>query len=74
MKTIKIHTPYITLGQLLKFIGIISNGSEIKSFLKNNKILLEGEVENRRGKKIYKDMVVEINNEKYLIALEEQND
>lgn len=59
-KEIRIHTEYITLGQLLKFAGIISLGSEEKIFLAENKVLVNGEPENRRGKKLRPGDRVEI--------------
>ncbi len=62
MKTIHINTPFITLGQLLKYAGIIQSGGDAKVFLANNRITLNGTKENRRGKKIYPGDVVEIGN------------
>lgn len=53
MKEVKISTDYITLGQLLKYASIIQSGGETKSFLLENKILVNKEADNRRGKKLY---------------------
>ncbi|MGI6393026.1 MAG: S4 domain-containing protein YaaA [Candidatus Izemoplasmatales bacterium] len=61
MKTIQINTPFITLGQLLKFAGIINNGGEAKGFLRANRITINDEVDNRRGKKIHPGDKVTIN-------------
>lgn len=52
-KTVEIRDEYITLGQLLKLVDCIQTGGEAKHFLANTKILVNGEAENRRGKKIY---------------------
>ena len=60
-KIIPITTEYIKLGQFLKVTGTISSGSDAKVFLSENKILVNGETENRRGKKLYKNYTVEIN-------------
>lgn len=59
---IKLKTPYITLGQLLKIADIISSGGQAKFFLQEHagKILVNGQPENRRGKKLYPDDLVEI--------------
>ncbi len=67
MKEIKLKTEYITLGQLLKITDLISSGGEAKYFLQENegKILVNGELENRRGKKLYKDTIVKIFDEEY---------
>lgn len=49
---IEISTEYITLGQFLKFSDIIQNGGEAKLFLANNEVLVNGEPDNRRGRKL----------------------
>ncbi|MDY0010722.1 MAG: RNA-binding S4 domain-containing protein, partial [Candidatus Izemoplasmatales bacterium] len=53
MKDVKITTPFITLGQLIKFLNLIGSGGEVKLFIMQNQILFNDEPENRRGKKIY---------------------
>ena len=53
MKTIKITTEFIKLDQLLKFANIASTGGHAKFLIKNESIKLNGEIETRRGKKIY---------------------
>lgn len=60
METVKIHTEYITLGQLLKFVNIASSGGDIKAILAEKKITVDQEVDNRRGRKLYKGMVIDI--------------
>ena len=49
---IKITVEYITLGQLLKFLDLVSTGGEEKIFLRENEVLFNGEKEQRRGKKL----------------------
>lgn len=51
---------YITLGQFLKEISEISSGGMAKHYLQENVILIDGEPDNRRGRKIYPDMTVEV--------------
>lgn len=53
MKTVKITTEFIKLDQLLKFANIASTGGHAKFLIKNESIQLNGEIETRRGKKIY---------------------
>lgn len=60
METVKIHTDYITLGQLLKFINAASSGGEIKAILQDKYITVDGEEEHRRGKKLYPGTTVDI--------------
>lgn len=58
---------YITLGILLKIAKIISTGGEAKIFLSENEILVNGEEENRRGRKLYNDDKVEVAGNVFLI-------
>ena len=67
MQKISIKTEFITLGQFLKFSGIISNGSEAKFFVLEEKILVNGIEENRRGRKLYDQDIIEIFGIKYQI-------
>lgn len=73
MEKIKISTEYITLGQFLKFSGIISNGGEAKPFLQNCVILVNNEPENRRGKKLRPGDFVEIEAKKYQVIGENES-
>lgn len=62
---VRITTEYITLGQFLKFAGIIGNGGEAKEFLLNNKVVINGESDQRRGRKIRIGDKVKIQNKTY---------
>lgn len=53
MKSIKITTEYITLGQFIKFANITSSGGMVKAILQDNKIYVNDLLESRRGKKLY---------------------
>lgn len=68
MIEVKIHSEYILLGQMLKFSGIIGNGGEAKSFLSANLVLVNGLLDQRRGKKLYPGDVIEVLNRKYVIV------
>lgn len=52
IKEIAIHTDYITLGQLLKLADVIFEGGEAKTYLATTKVLVNGEEEKRRGRKL----------------------
>lgn len=67
MKEIKINTEYITLGQFLKIADIISSGGQAKFFLAENDVFVEGELENRRGRKLYPNMTVKVLGKDYKI-------
>lgn len=64
----KITTEFITLQQFLKMNDIISSGGEAKYFLKENEILVNGEKEDRRGRKLYPGDEVKVNGKKYRIS------
>lgn len=49
---IAIHTPYIELGQVLKLADWAQSGGEAKMFIQNGEVLVNGEEETRRGKKL----------------------
>ncbi|HEX7063967.1 MAG TPA: S4 domain-containing protein YaaA [Bacillales bacterium] len=59
-ETIEITTEYITLGQLLKLSGVVDTGGAVKPFLAEHDVYLNGEPENRRGKKLYDGDLVEL--------------
>ncbi len=67
MEKVRISTEFITLGQFLKFKGIISFGGDAKEFLKSNKVLVNNEFEDRRGKKLYPKDIVEVQGKKFII-------
>lgn len=48
----KLFSEYITLQALLKELGIIHSGGAIKTFLSENQVFFNDQLENRRGKKI----------------------
>lgn len=60
IKNFTIKGEYITLGQFLKEEAIISSGGQAKWYLHDNPVLLNGEKENRRGKKLRSGDKVEV--------------
>lgn len=59
-QTFDLKTEYITLGQFLKEINEISSGGMAKWYLQEQAIFVDGELEQRRGRKLYAGMTVEI--------------
>lgn len=49
---IEINDEYITLSQLLKVCKIVSSGGEAKAYLASETVLVNGEPDNRRGRKL----------------------
>ncbi len=61
MKEIVIDTEYITLSQFLKMADIIQSGGQAKFFIMENEVIVNGEKEDRRGRKLYNNDKIEIN-------------
>jgi ribosome-associated protein len=49
---VNIDTEYITLGQFLKLADVIQSGGMAKWFLSENDIYINGEQDQRRGRKL----------------------
>lgn len=60
MNRIEIHTEYIKLDQFLKFANIVSSGGEARFWIQENPIQVNGEPENRRGRKLRPGDVIRI--------------
>ncbi|WP_438433602.1 S4 domain-containing protein YaaA [Gorillibacterium sp. sgz500922] len=60
MRTVPIHTDYITLGQFLKLTDCIDSGGQAKPFLQETAIQVNGEAENRRGRKLVDGDLVQV--------------
>lgn len=60
LEKILFDTEYITLGQLLKMTDTISSGGMAKWFLSEHEVYVNGEVDQRRGRKLRHDDVVNI--------------
>ena len=58
---------YITLNVLLKITGIISTGGMAKIYLAENDVYVNGEIENRRGRKLYRGDIVKLDKAEFLI-------
>ena len=68
IKEIKITGDYITLGQLLKIEDLVSSGGETKFFLSQHDIKVNGEKEDRRGRKLYAGDLIEIEDKRYKLC------
>ena len=55
---IELNKEYITLGQLLKIADFVSSGGEAKIALLELEITVNGEEENRRGRKLYSGDII----------------
>lgn len=60
IETFELSEDFITLGQLLKSFDLISSGGMAKWFLTENQVFVNQVIENRRGKKLYNQDVIDI--------------
>ena len=56
---IKIRDEFIKLGQALKLAGVVEDGVEAKFVIQDG--LVNGEVDERRGRKVYEGDVISFN-------------
>ncbi|MGI5998346.1 MAG: S4 domain-containing protein YaaA [Lutispora sp.] len=68
MLEIKIDTEFIKLDQFLKFTGLVNTGGEAKNIIMEGRVMVNGEVERARGKKLRVDDIVELGGRKYKIV------
>ena len=55
----KLRDDFIKLGQALKAAGLVDSGLDAKIVIQDGEVSVNGEVETRRGKKLYPGDVVE---------------
>ena len=53
METIKLLDEFIKLGQALKAANLVQDGVEAKYVIQDGEVLVNGEVDTRRGRKLY---------------------
>ncbi len=58
MNELKINTDFIKLGQLMKLAGFADSGSYAKIFIKEGLVKVNGEIDIRRGRKVYQGDIV----------------
>lgn len=61
MEHIKIrqNEEFIKLGQALKVVGAVESGVEAKEVIQEGLVLVNGEIDTRRGRKLYEGDLVE---------------
>lgn len=53
MEIIKLREEFIKLGQALKAAGLVESGVEAKEVIQEGLVMVNGEVDTRRGRKLY---------------------
>ncbi len=59
-EVIEISGEMIRLGQLLKFSGLAESGAQAGAIVADGDVLVDGEVETRRGRQVTPGSVVEV--------------
>jgi ribosome-associated protein len=65
---VSIRTEFITLGQFLKLADIVPSGADARALLDDEGVLVNGDVEVRRGRKLYPGDVVEAFSSQYSVT------
>ena len=68
MEELKLRDEFIKLGQAMKAAGIVSSGFDAKMLIKDGQVTVNGEVETRRGKKLYDGDVFEFEGEEFKVV------
>ena len=63
MEIIYLRDEFIKLGQALKAAGFVDSGVEAKEVITEGLVLVNGEVDTRRGRKLYEGDVVSFENQ-----------
>lgn len=63
MEIINLRDDFIKLGQALKAAGFVDSGVEAKEVIQEGLVLVNGEVDTRRGRKLYEGDVVSFENQ-----------
>lgn len=58
MEIIQLRDDYIKLGQALKAAGFVESGVEAKIVIQDGLVLVNGEIETQRGKKLHEGDIV----------------
>ena len=67
MEIIKLRDEFIKLGQALKAAGYVESGVEAKDVIQDGLVMVNGEVDTRRGRKLYDGDIVNFDGEEIKI-------
>lgn len=65
---IKIRDEFIKLGQALKLAGVVEDGVQAKYVIQDGLVKVNGEVDERRGRKVYEGDIISFNNQEIKVT------
>ena len=65
---ITIKDEFIKLGQALKLAGVVEDGVEAKYAIQDGLVQVNGEVDARRGRKVYEGDVITFENQEIVVV------
>jgi len=65
---ITIKDEFIKLGQALKLAGVVEDGVEAKYAIQDGLVQVNGEVDTRRGRKVYEGDVITFENQEIVVV------
>ena len=68
MEVIKLRDEFIKLGQALKAANLVEDGDEAKYVIQDGEVLVNGEVDTRRGRILYDGDVLSYHGEEIKIV------
>ena len=67
-------TDYIKLDQFLKVTQVAGSGGEAKAIIRSGEVSVNGEMEIRRGRKLYNQDVVTVDEVSFVVEIEPTKD
>jgi ribosome-associated protein len=67
-ETVEVGPAGIRLGRLLKLVGAVDTGGDVKGLLAEGEVRVDGEVETRRGAQLIAGQVVSVHGATYRLA------
>ncbi len=74
VERVPIRGESIRLGQLLKLVGVVDSGSEVKALLAERPVLVNGEQETRRGRQLHDGDTVKIEESEFQVSASDDAD
>lgn len=68
MEGIKLRDEFIKLGQALKAANLVEDGVEAKYVIQDGEVMVNGETDTRRGRKLYDGDVISFHGEEIKIV------